>query len=160
MNTQKLAEHGWTKIFICHDDVIKWKHFSHYWPFVRGIHQALVDSPHKGQWCWALMFYLICTWTLPGTGGFPSQRPVTLSFLCFLWSAIEQTVEQNNRDAGDLRCHHAHYIVIVMDYVLPLQNGLLPWQPLVRLVSWCHISKSSQLDWSSGTLPLVPDLQM
>ena len=23
-----------------HDDVIKWKHFPRYWPFVRGIHQA------------------------------------------------------------------------------------------------------------------------
>ena len=22
-----------------HDDVIKWKHFPRYWPFVRGIHQ-------------------------------------------------------------------------------------------------------------------------
>ena len=22
----------------CHDDVIKWKHFPRYWPFVRGIH--------------------------------------------------------------------------------------------------------------------------
>ena len=23
-----------------HDDVIKWKHFPRYWPFVRGIHLA------------------------------------------------------------------------------------------------------------------------
>ena len=28
-----------------HDDVIKWKHFSRYWPFVRGIHRSLVNSP-------------------------------------------------------------------------------------------------------------------
>ena len=40
-----------------HDDVIKWKHFPCYWPFVRGIHQSLVDSPHKGQWCWALVVF-------------------------------------------------------------------------------------------------------
>ena len=32
-----------------HDDVIKWKHFPHYWPFVRGIHWSPVNSPHKGQ---------------------------------------------------------------------------------------------------------------
>ena len=32
-----------------HDDVIKWKHFQHYWPFVRGIHRSPVNSPHKGQ---------------------------------------------------------------------------------------------------------------
>ena len=32
-----------------HDDVIKWKHFPRYWPFVRGIHRSPVNSPHKGQ---------------------------------------------------------------------------------------------------------------
>ena len=41
-----------------HDDVIKWKHFLLYWPFVRGIHR----SPHKDQWRGALMFSLICVW--------------------------------------------------------------------------------------------------
>ena len=36
----------------CHDDVIQWKHFPHYWPFVQGIHRSPVNSPHKGQlWC-------------------------------------------------------------------------------------------------------------
>ena len=37
-----------------HDDVIKWKHFPRYWPFVRA---------HKGQYNGALMFSLICAWT-------------------------------------------------------------------------------------------------
>ena len=68
-----------------HDDVIKWKHFPYYWPFV--IHRPLVNSPHKGQWRRALMFSLICSW-------------------------INGWV--NNREAGDLRCHHAHYDVTVM----------------------------------------------
>ena len=45
-----------------HDDVIKWKHFPRYWPFVRGIHRSPVNSPHKGQWRGALMFSLICAW--------------------------------------------------------------------------------------------------
>ena len=70
-----------------HDDVIKWKHFPRYWPFVRGIHRSPVNSPHKGQWCGALMFSFICVW-------------------------INGWVY--NRDAGDLRCDHAHYDVIVM----------------------------------------------
>ena len=39
-----------------HDDVIKWKHFPRYWPFVRGIHRSTVNSPHKGQWHGALVF--------------------------------------------------------------------------------------------------------
>ena len=38
--------------FVFHDDVIKWKHFPRYWPFVRGIHRSPVNSPHKGQWRW------------------------------------------------------------------------------------------------------------
>ena len=42
------------------DDVIKWKHFPRYWPFVRGIHRWPVNSPHKGQWRGAVMFSLIC----------------------------------------------------------------------------------------------------
>ena len=46
----------------CHDDIIKWKHFPRYWPFVRGIHRSPVDSPHKSQWRGAFM-YLICVWT-------------------------------------------------------------------------------------------------
>ena len=70
-----------------HDDVIKWKHFPRYWSFVRGIHRSPVNSPHKGQWRGALVFSLICTW-------------------------INAWV--NNREAGDLRRHHAHYDVMVM----------------------------------------------
>ena len=44
------------------DDVIKWKHFLRYWPFVRGIHRSPVNSPHKGRWHGALVFSLICAW--------------------------------------------------------------------------------------------------
>ena len=70
-----------------HDDVIKWKHFPRYWPFVRGIHRSPVNSPHKGQWRGALMFSLICVW-------------------------INGWV--NNREAGDLRRYRAHSDVTVM----------------------------------------------
>ena len=45
-----------------HNDVIKWKHFPRYWTSVRGIHRCPVNSPHKGQWCGALMFSLFCVW--------------------------------------------------------------------------------------------------
>ena len=43
-----------------HYDVIKWKLFPLYWPYVRGIHRSPVNSPHKGQWRGSLMFSLIC----------------------------------------------------------------------------------------------------
>ena len=74
-------------LFSWHDDVIKWKHFLRYWPFVWGIHRWPLNSPHKGQWQGALMFSLICAW-------------------------INGWV--NNREASDLRRHCAHYDVIVM----------------------------------------------
>ena len=49
---------------VVHDDVIKWKHFPRYWPFVRGIHRSPVNSPHKGQWRGAQMHTSqICAWT-------------------------------------------------------------------------------------------------
>ena len=32
-----------------HKDVMSWKHHPLHWPFVRGIHRAPVDSPHKGS---------------------------------------------------------------------------------------------------------------
>ena len=46
-----------------HDDVIKWKHFPRYWPFVR----SPVNSPHK--------------------------KASDAELWCFLWSASEQAVE-------------------------------------------------------------------
>ena len=53
-----VAVSEWSPI---HDDVIIWKHFPRYWPFGRGgIHRSPVNSPHKGQWCRALMCSLIC----------------------------------------------------------------------------------------------------
>ena len=76
------------------EDVIKWKHFPCYWPFVRRIHWSLVGSPHRGQWHRALMYSMICAWT----NG---------------WA--------NKQDTTDLRCQYAHYEVTVMD-VISSQN--------------------------------------
>ena len=97
-----------------HDDVIKWKHFPRNWPFVRGIHRSPVNSPHKDQWRRAFMFSLICAWT---------------------------NAWVNNREAGDLRRHRAHYDVIVVifgavkqriDWIL---KGVLVYKFLTLLFS-------------------------
>ena len=55
LHSHRLLYQPWKPIF--HDDVIKWKHFPRYWPFVRGIHRSRVNSPFKGQWRGALMFF-------------------------------------------------------------------------------------------------------
>ena len=55
----------------------------------------------------------ICAGNSPVPGEFPTQRPVTRSFDALLICArINGWV--NNREAGDLRRHGAHYDVIVM----------------------------------------------
>ena len=89
-------------VFGIHDDVIKWKHFPRYWPFMRGVHRWPVNSPHKGQWHGALMLRLICAW-------------------------INDWV--NNREAGDLRRYRSHYDVIVIYFMHDCVCGwyLLPW---------------------------------
>ena len=43
-------------------DVITWKRFLYYWPFVREINKSLVDSFGKSLWYGALMFPLLLGW--------------------------------------------------------------------------------------------------
>ena len=38
-NTRQIFNVIWKRQIIFHDDVIKWKHFPRYWPFVREIHR-------------------------------------------------------------------------------------------------------------------------
>ena len=55
----------------------------------------------------------LCAGNSPVTGKFPLQRPLTRSFdFSLIWDWIHSWV--NNRDAGDLKHHRAHYDVIVM----------------------------------------------
>ena len=53
-----------------HDDVIKWKHFLRYWPFVRGIHRS---------------------------GEFPAQGPVTRSFDVFFDLSLKKWLSKQSR---------------------------------------------------------------
>ena len=57
----------------------------------------------------------LCQQNPPVTGGFPSQRPVTWSFDVFFICTWTNGCTKN-QDASDLRCHRAHYDVIIMDY--------------------------------------------
>ena len=89
--------------------IIKWNHFPRYWPFLRGILRSPANSPHKDQWRGALVFSLICAW-ING------------------WL--------NNREAGDLRHHRAHYDVTVVttglvSYVV-CQSTISMSQPVVK----------------------------
>ena len=82
---QTTTKHTKVRTVCIHNDVIKWKHFPRHWPFVRGIHRSPVNSPYKGQWRGTLMSSLIC-------------------------ALINGYVD--NREAGNLIRHQAHYDVI------------------------------------------------
>ena len=106
------------KVFFCdHDDVIKWKYFPRYWPFVWGIHRSPVNSPHT--------------------------KASGVELRCFLWSAPETNGWINTRDAGDLRRRCAHNDVTLMHWnwhqlfsPLPFSSNVV--HPLmVRLGSIC-----------------------
>ena len=77
--------------FSFHDDVIKWKHFRVLLALFEGNPPVTGSSPHKGQWCRALMSSLICAWI-------------------YGWV--------NNQDAGDLRRYRADYDVTLMSLQL------------------------------------------
>ena len=65
----------------------------------------------------------LCAGNSSVTGEFPTQRPVTGSFDAFLICAqINGLV--NNRGAGDLKRHDAHYDVIVMVSDRQLQKNV------------------------------------
>ena len=72
-----------------------------------GISPATGYSPHKGQWRGALMFSMFCAWV----NG---------------WI--------NNREAGDLRRHRAHYDVIVMK---PIYSWLVRRMKFYGYVNHC-----------------------
>ena len=90
LNYLKKCEIIWACVSECvcnknHNDIIKWKYFPRYWPFVRRIHR--LPYPHEDQWRGALMFYLICVWT---------------------------NGRSNNPDSGDLKRNRAPYDATVL----------------------------------------------
>ena len=71
-----------------HNVVIAWKYFPRYRPFVRGMHRSPVNSLHHAS---------------------------DVELWYFLWSVPSINSWVNNREAGDVRRHRAHYNIIVMD---------------------------------------------
>ena len=45
-STNAFSSVVWIHFLGWQDDVIRWKHFPHYWPFVQEIHRSLVYTPH------------------------------------------------------------------------------------------------------------------
>ena len=91
----------------------------------------LVNSPHKDQQHGALMFPFICAWTNT-------------------WA--------NNGNAGDLKCHHAHYYVTVMSCFKILKTDttwLVFYGFIIYFVFW--MQDHAMLDHWLGFLNLLFD---
>ena len=111
---------------VYHDDVMTWKCFPSYWPFMRGIHWPLLDSPHKG--------------------------PVMGSFDEFFAVGCEQTVELLvSWNAMTLMLRHCNVVGLVPRYLLPpkkavkLNRSLTHWLGLCKknvtplLTHWSYV---------------------
>ena len=93
-----------------HDDVMIWKRFSHYWPFVMGIHRSPIDAPHK--------------------------TPVMLSFgVLFVVTIIH--LLKSSRVSGDCRRHDANVTVTVMYRLKRKVNTVLH---LIILNNGCYFA--------------------
>ena len=104
--------------YIAHNDLIQWKHFR-----VTGL---LCGEFTGHQWI-------------------PLRKASDAEARCFLWSALWINVWVNNREAGDLRRHCAHYGVIVM------QVGSHQWFHMKRYwIRHYHIKALSTIFLISG----------
>ena len=92
-----------------------WRHqmetFSALLAICAGIHRSPMNSPHTGQWRGTLMFSLICA-----------------RINCWV----------NNREAGDLRRHRAHYDVIVMIHPFG-KRSYYTTSGTYNTSSWLHV---------------------
>ena len=88
-----------------------------HWPFVRGIHQWSLDSPHKGKWRRALMFSLMCTWT---------------------------NGEANNGIAGDLRRHNVH-VTLLTETVMIIMGCTIYEMRIVWRINYALVNDGTVL---------------
>ena len=133
------------KIFPCHDAImttfpLQSKHSFWYQEPAR----TLALPPYGRTW-WQMETFsallALCEGNPPVTGGFPSQRPATQSFDIFFDLRLNKGFA-NDRDAGDLRRHRAHYDVTVLVHN-HLLHGVVP--DISHWVIWaigCNLSQN------------------
>ena len=103
-----------------HDDVIKWKHFSPYWPFVRGIHRLAVISPRQGQWRRALVLSLICA----------LNKRLSKQSLGWWFETPTCSLRRHCNDIDKVCSHWRRLLSSAVRWYreIPLRSGQKPWQ--------------------------------
>ena len=77
----------------------------------------------------------LCAGNSPVTGEFPSQMPVARSFDVFFNLRLDTRLS-NNREAGDLRHHRAHYDVTVISVFLSSCHCLPHYVKCINRLHW------------------------
>ena len=87
----------------------------------------------KGQWRGALMFSLICAWI---------------------------NAWLNNREAGDLRRHRAHYDVTVMQWTHSRKGTIFHFYLLKnqRIAIWCPEKELKNMQWTYNVMIFVKNM--
>ena len=101
-----------------HGGVNKWKPFPRYWLFTRGIRRSQVDSLHKVLWRGALMFSLICAWTVEQT----TETSV-------IWSAIALIMTQ------------LYWPITPMEFIhqYDMSNNIKPHTLVCACMNWVRV---------------------
>ena len=115
-----------------HDDVIRWKHFPRHWPLC-------------GEFA--------------GHRRIPLTKASDAELWCFLWSELEQTVEVNNREAGDLIRHRSHYNVTVMRWKA-IAASKSPEAPRMANFRFCSAAELPRALQSLTFIPVPRDIIM
>ena len=133
-----------------HDDMIPWKHFHYYWPFVRRIHGSPVNSIHKGPLMWK---------------GFPCNDDVIIwkqfaHYWPFVWGIHQWPVDSPY--IGPLMCKGfpCHDDVIIWKqfaHCWPFVWGIHQWpvdSPHIGPVMWKAFPSHDLIMWCLGVLPV------
>ena len=116
-------EYLWCVLVRCwklhrHDDVIKWKHFSRYWPFLRGIHRSRVNSL--------------------------AQRPVTRSFLVIFDLCRNKRLSKQShpfwRHRNGVRCIYTYIYIYIYIFIGK-------WTVLSWLIVTCQLPVWGTRTW-------------
>ena len=87
-----------------HDNVIKWKLFPRYWPFVRGIHRSPVIFPHKGP----VMLWCCSAWAVKQT----VERPMIWGYMTFMWHNRNDPADTSRDNDVVITSQRRHFDVI------------------------------------------------
>ena len=127
---------------INHYDVIKWKHFPHYWLFVQGIHPA-----QRPVGSGALMFSLICVWI---NGWVNNLEPGDLRRYCAHYDVTVMT----SVTIGHVTVSAVYWTSLLVPYLWAKKNHI-PY-----FLYRCPILNCVIVIWLHGRVPGAPFTNM